>query len=307
MAKKNQIFINGREISCKAGKGKALCAFPDVCFTPPQTGATPLGVPIPYPNTAFDKDTSKGSRRVKVSKKETMLKNKSFFKKSTGDEAGRAPKKGIITSQNKGKMYFGAWSMDVKIEGKNVVRHMDITTHNHASLPANPPPTTFQSGFNPWPNKKKPCDAKCPKEPDKARQKKLRRASPSKAQRKAMNKAPNKVCRACRKPATVVSPDHIYPLNKIQQIPGFACLSYKEQKKIANSQWNFEPLCKPCNSSKQDSLWYSWSQNKAQGYQISQSVRDLKIKATNHLIPIFETAVRRRDCDAPPAGVTPRN
>ena len=30
--------------------------------------------------------------------------------------------------------------MDVKFEGENVVRHLDLTTHNHASAPGNTPP-----------------------------------------------------------------------------------------------------------------------------------------------------------------------
>lgn len=139
----NNVFANGREISCKAADGKAIAAFPDVCFTPPQTPATPPGVPIPYPNTAFAKDTSKGSKTVKISNKETMLKNKSFFKTSTGDEAGSAPKKGIMTSKIKGKAYFTSWSMDVKFEGKNVVRHLDMTTHNHGSFPSNTTPWPY--------------------------------------------------------------------------------------------------------------------------------------------------------------------
>ncbi len=29
--------------------------------------------------------------------------------------------------------------MDVKFEGENVVRHLDLTTHNHASSPGNSP------------------------------------------------------------------------------------------------------------------------------------------------------------------------
>jgi hypothetical protein len=66
-----------------------------------------------------------------------MLKNKSYFKKSLGDEAGCAPKKGVVTSVNMGKVYFNSWSMDVKIEGENVVRNLDMTTHNHACKPAN--------------------------------------------------------------------------------------------------------------------------------------------------------------------------
>jgi hypothetical protein len=129
----NEVYANTMEVSCKAAAGKSICAFPDVCFTPPQTPATPPGVPIPYPNTGMASDTSDGSSTVQISGQEVMLKNKSCFKKSTGDEAGAAPKKGLINSKNMGKVYFNAWSMDVKIEGQNVVRHFDLTTHNHGS------------------------------------------------------------------------------------------------------------------------------------------------------------------------------
>ncbi len=139
----NDVFANGRELSCKAGSGKSICAFPDVCFTPPQTPATPPGVPIPYPNTGMSSDTSRGSRDVKITKKEVMLKNKSMFKKSVGDQAGCAPKKGVVTSQTGGKVYFNSWSMDVKIEGENAVRHLDLTTHNHGSVPGNTPTWPF--------------------------------------------------------------------------------------------------------------------------------------------------------------------
>src|ERR1044071_1112818 len=115
----NKVFANGREISCKAADGKTICAMPDVCFPPPQTPATPPGVPIPYPNTGFASDTTEGSKSVMISGKEIMLKRSSYFKTSTGDEAGCAPKKGIVTSKNKGKVYFTAWSMNVKFEGEN--------------------------------------------------------------------------------------------------------------------------------------------------------------------------------------------
>jgi hypothetical protein len=139
----NKVFANGREISCKAARGKSICAFPDVCFTPPENPATPPGVPVPYPNTGLAKDTSGGSKTVKISGKEVMLQNKSYFKKSTGDEAGSAAKKSVVTSTNRGKVYFNSWSMDVKFEGKNVVRHLDLTTHNHMSLPGNTPPWPY--------------------------------------------------------------------------------------------------------------------------------------------------------------------
>lgn len=143
----NKVFANGREVACKAAAGKAICAFPDVCFTPPENPATPPGVPIPYPNTGMASDMTSGSKKVKISNKEVMLKNKSYFKKSTGDEAGAAAKKGVITSTNRGKVYFNAWSMDVKFEGENVVRHLDLTTHNHASSPGNSPPMTYIDGM----------------------------------------------------------------------------------------------------------------------------------------------------------------
>lgn len=133
----NDVFANGREISCKKADGKTICAFPDVCMTPPTSPATPGGVPIPYPNTGMAKDTTNGSRSVKISGQEIIKKNVSYYKTSYGDEAGCATpaKKGIITGTIQGKVYFTSWSMDVKIEDENVVRHLDMTTHNHGSNP----------------------------------------------------------------------------------------------------------------------------------------------------------------------------
>ncbi len=133
----NNVFANTREISCKKADGKTVCAFPDVCLTPPPSVPSPFGpgVPVPYPNTGMAKDTSNGTRSVKITGKEIIKKNVSYYKTSYGDEAGTATpaKKGIITGTTKGKVYFTTWSMDVKFEGKNVVRHMDLTTHNHNS------------------------------------------------------------------------------------------------------------------------------------------------------------------------------
>ncbi len=135
----NKVFANGREISCKSSQGKSICSFPDVCLTPPSPPAGPI--PIPYPNTAMASDMTSGSKTVKLHGKEAMLKNKSFFKKSMGDEAAtKAQGMGVVTHQIQGKAYFIMWSMDVKFEGENVVRHLDMTTHNHGSPPANAPP-----------------------------------------------------------------------------------------------------------------------------------------------------------------------
>jgi len=163
----NNVFANGRELSCKSGDGKSICAFPDVCFTPPENPATPPGVPIPYPNTGMASDTTSGTKKVKITGKEVMLKNKSYFKKSVGDEAGSAAKKGVVTSVNRGKVYFNSWSMDVKFEGENVVRHLDLTTHNHASPPANTTPWPFVDSSAMTAEQKKAC-AKDKKKEEKA-------------------------------------------------------------------------------------------------------------------------------------------
>lgn len=137
----NEVYANGREIASKSGDGKTIAAFPDVCFTPPENPATPPGVPVPYPNNGYDADTAEGSKTVNISGKEIMLRDQSFFKKSEADDAGKTAKKGIITSVIDGKVFFNSWSMDVKVEGENVDRHLDITTNNHASKPGNTPPS----------------------------------------------------------------------------------------------------------------------------------------------------------------------
>jgi hypothetical protein len=133
------VFANGREVSCKTSGGKSIASFPDVCLTPPPPPAGPL--PIPYPNSAFASDTTDGSKSVKIQNKEVMLKNKSYYKKSIGDEAAtKTQGMNVITHQIQGKAYFISWSMNVKIEGENACRHLDMTTHNHASMPAGAPP-----------------------------------------------------------------------------------------------------------------------------------------------------------------------
>ncbi len=71
-------FANGRSVACKAAEGKSICAFPDVCLSPPSPPAGPL--PVPYPNTGKASDTSGGSKTVTVGDKEVMLKDSSYFK-----------------------------------------------------------------------------------------------------------------------------------------------------------------------------------------------------------------------------------
>jgi len=134
----NEVYANGLEVACKAAAGQSVCAFPDVCLSPPTPPAGP--VPLPYPVTGFAKDTTNGSTSVQISGKEILLKNQSYLSKCTGDEAAtQGLPKGVVTHALSGKVYFQAWSMDVKVEGKNVTRHFDITTHNHMSMPGDTP------------------------------------------------------------------------------------------------------------------------------------------------------------------------
>lgn len=134
------VYANSNAIACKAGDGKVIAAFPDVCLSPPSPPAGP--VPVPYPNTSFDKDMQNGSKTVTIKGKEVMLKDQSFFKTSPlGDEAATRSFGGsVVTHVITGKTYFKAWSMDVRFEGQNVDRNLDLTGSNQASDPPSPPP-----------------------------------------------------------------------------------------------------------------------------------------------------------------------
>ena len=131
------VYANGDEIACKAGAGKVIAAFPDVCLTPPPPPAGPI--PVPYPDTSFSRDMQNGSKTVQIKGQEVMLKDSSFYKSSPlGNEAAtNGQGAGVTTHVITGKTYFVAWSMDVKFEDQNVDRHTDMTTSNHASPMAN--------------------------------------------------------------------------------------------------------------------------------------------------------------------------
>jgi hypothetical protein len=134
------VFANALEVACKAQGNKVIAAFPDVCFTPPENPATPPGVPVPYPSFGFDSDTDNGTGTVKIGGQTITQKNKSYYTRTSGTEAGCAAKKGVITSTNTGKEYAEAWSSDVKADGEPVSRFTDISTNNHASPVGNAPP-----------------------------------------------------------------------------------------------------------------------------------------------------------------------
>ena len=180
------VYANGDEIACKAGSGKVIAGFPDVCLTPPPPPAGPI--PVPYPNTAFCKDMKKGSKKVKIEGKEVMLKDQSFYKTSPlGNEAAtKGQGAGIVTHVITGKTYFISWSMDVKFEGQNVDRHTDITTSNHASPTAN--------RVVPTPNGAKMCVVKhdnqtCREDIRKGKKERLKNAK--KKQKKCYKATPN--------------------------------------------------------------------------------------------------------------------
>ncbi|MEZ5796347.1 MAG: DUF4150 domain-containing protein [Paracoccaceae bacterium] len=145
----SDVYANSLEISGKAVQAQTIAAFPDVCFTPPQTPATPPGVPIPYPSFGMGSDTENGTATVFIGGKTVNIKNKSDESKTSGTEAGCAPKKGVITSKNTGKKYFNSWSSDVKFEGEPVIRMSDLATHNHASPVGNAPPWPEIAKFSP--------------------------------------------------------------------------------------------------------------------------------------------------------------
>jgi hypothetical protein len=136
------VFANGREISAKKDGNQTIAAMPDVCLSPPSPPAGP--VPIPYPNTAQASDTSDGSKTVNIGGAEVGIKDSSNYKKSTGDEAAtKSLGMGVNTATLSDKLKHAAWSFDVKIEGENAIRHMDLTTGNHINTP-----TSADTGMN---------------------------------------------------------------------------------------------------------------------------------------------------------------
>jgi len=120
---KHDIFANTRNIIHKGSGDKALASAPDVCKTP----VGPAVVPIPYPNLSQSSTLTNGSKTVKLNGQPAMLK-KSLLKSSSGDQAGSVG--GVISGVTGKEIEALSYSFDVKIEGRNVVRHVDGTFHN---------------------------------------------------------------------------------------------------------------------------------------------------------------------------------
>ena len=128
-----KVYANGRSIIHKGSGNTHTSAAPDVCKVPTPGGP----VPTPFVNSAQDSMLTKGSKSVTINGHPVALTD-SELSVSSGDEPGTAG--GIISSKFKGKLAWGSGSVDVKIEGKGVVRFLDVTLHNGNSFN-----TTFMS------------------------------------------------------------------------------------------------------------------------------------------------------------------
>ncbi|EKE6108919.1 DUF4150 domain-containing protein [Vibrio cholerae] len=128
---KNTSLVNGQSPVTK-GSGGTVTGFPDICKTPTPGGP----VPIPYPNIAKSSNLAGGSRTVKVDGHSVCL-DSSNFSTSTGDEGGTAGG-GVASGKTKGAAHPVSYSFDVKIEGKSVVRNLDVFTLNNRNTPPFP-------------------------------------------------------------------------------------------------------------------------------------------------------------------------
>ena len=118
------VTVNSPNTVVHAGSVGQSPVFPDVCKTP----APP--VPIPYPNLARSSDAADTATTVHADGNKIMIK-KSVFSTSTGDEAGSVG--GVVSNCIKGKAQFIAYSFDVKAEGQNVPRSVDMMKQNGLS------------------------------------------------------------------------------------------------------------------------------------------------------------------------------
>lgn len=125
------VDANGRSILHKGHGMTHVCAVPDVCKTPTPGGP----VPIPYPNLAMDSDLTDGTTSVKI-EDNPVANVSSKIATSSGDEPGSVG--GIMSNTFKGVMTWKMGSLDVKAEGKSVVRFLDTAFHNG---------NTFNSSF----------------------------------------------------------------------------------------------------------------------------------------------------------------
>ncbi|TIM32611.1 MAG: DUF4150 domain-containing protein [Mesorhizobium sp.] len=105
------------------------CVAPgDVGLTPPPPPGGPL--PVPYVNIAIARNLAKGSKSVKIQATPTALENVSNVSTSSGDEPATQGG-GVVSHNTSGTATFTTWSFTVKVEGKGVCSHGDLTQQNN--------------------------------------------------------------------------------------------------------------------------------------------------------------------------------
>ena len=121
-------------------------AFPDVCKTP----AAPSPIPLPYPNIAMCSNAADTASTVKADGNPIMIKT-SKYAMSSGDEAGSLM--GVVSNKIKGSANPQSFSMDVKADGSNVFRQLDMMLQNGGSMPVNTIPGVNMQPPKPGPAK----------------------------------------------------------------------------------------------------------------------------------------------------------
>lgn len=115
---------NGKTIIYRGDGLKHVAMAPDVCKTPSPAGP----VPVPYPNVAKSSDLARGTKSVTIEGNPAGIAS-SNIRTSSGDEAGTAGG-GLISGKTRGNLKWLRFSLDVKFEGKGVVRFLDDGLHN---------------------------------------------------------------------------------------------------------------------------------------------------------------------------------
>jgi len=128
---KNAVLIDGLSPVTAKSEGTVV-GFADVCQVPGPTGP----VPIPFPNTARSRDLKNGSRTVSINGAPVALKD-SYLGTSTGNEAATAGG-GVVSGKTKGAASPVNYSFSVSIEGRPVVRNLDLFTLNGGNTPPFP-------------------------------------------------------------------------------------------------------------------------------------------------------------------------
>lgn len=240
------VFANSNGLFHKGSDGKGI-AFPDVCLSPPPPPTGP--VPIPYPNKLGASDLTKGSTTVKIQGKPTALKDKSEISTSAGDEAGTQGGN-VLTHKTKGKAVALFWSFDVKIEGKNAVRHSDPAGQNCATPPYGGLDTRLAVVRDALAEANKP-EEKCKKKYNR----KAAHGSPTKAQKNHVNKRPPAPrCWECGKTSRKrMVADHQPPV-MVKYYSGGCHEQGKPDDKNKLRKWarstdNVVPHCRKCSSS----------------------------------------------------------